>query len=229
MLHGYLPAILGGLQSTLSVAVVSLLAACVFGMIGAAAKLSGSAAARGAANVYTTLIRGVPELVLMLLIFYGGQIAVNAIADRMGAGYVDINPFMAGTMTLGFIFGAFLTETFRGAILAIPRGQIEAAQSYGLTRSQVLKRIILPQMIRHAIPGFTNSWLVMLKASALVSIIGLDDMVHRASLAAAATRQPFTFYATIALIYLALTTVSILALGALERRYSLGVRKVDFR
>jgi arginine/ornithine transport system permease protein len=229
MLHGYLPAILGGLQSTLSVAAVSLLAACVFGMIGAAAKLSGSTAARAAANVYTTLIRGVPELVLMLLIFYGGQIAVNAIADRMGAGYIDINPFIAGTMTLGFIFGAFLTETFRGAILAIPRGQIEAAQSYGLTRSQVLKRITLPQMIRHAIPGFTNSWLVMLKASALVSIIGLDDMVHRASLAAAATRQPFTFYATIALIYLALTTVSILALGALERRYSLGIRKVDFR
>jgi arginine/ornithine transport system permease protein len=229
MLHGYLPAILGGLQSTLSVAVVSLLAACLFGMAGAAAKLSGSAAARGTANVYTTLIRGVPELVLMLLIFYGGQIAVNAIADRMGAGYLDINPFIAGTVTLGFIFGAFLTETFRGAILAIPRGQIEAAQAFGLTRGQVLRRITLPQMVRHAIPGFTNSWLVMLKASALVSIIGLDDMVHRASLAAAATRQPFTFYATIALIYLALTTVSILALGALERRYSLGVRKVDFR
>jgi arginine/ornithine transport system permease protein len=229
MLHGYLPAILGGLQSTLSVAAVSLAVACVFGMVGAAAKLSGSATARVIANVYTTLIRGVPELVLMLLIFYGGQIAINRLADRLGVGYVDINPFLAGTMTLGFIFGAFLTETFRGAILAIPRGQIEAAEAYGLTRMSVLKRIILPQMVRHAIPGFTNSWLVMLKASALVSIIGLDDMVHRASLAAAATRQPFTFYATIALIYLVLTTVSILALGQLERRYSPGVRKADFR
>ncbi len=229
MLHGYLPAILGGLQSTLSVAAVSLLIACLFGLAGAAAKLSASPAARGAALAYTTLIRGVPELVLMLLIFYGGQIAINSLADRVGAGYVDINPFIAGTMTLGFIFGAFLTETFRGAVLAIPRGQTEAAQAYGLSRGQVLSRITLPQMIRHAIPGFTNSWLVMLKASALVSIIGLDDMVHRASLAAAATRQPFTFYATIALIYLALTTVSILALGWLERRYSIGVRKADFR
>jgi His/Glu/Gln/Arg/opine family amino acid ABC transporter permease subunit len=229
MLHGYLPAILGGLQSTLSVAAVSLLVACVFGLVGAAAKLSASPAANATALVYTTLIRGVPELVLMLLIFYGGQIAINALADRMGAGYIDINPFIAGTMTLGFIFGAFLTETFRGAVLAIPRGQTEAALAYGLTRGQVLRRITLPQMIRHAIPGFTNSWLVMLKASALVSIIGLDDMVHRASLAAAATRQPFTFYATIALIYLALTTISILALGWLERRYSLGVRKADFR
>ena len=229
MLHGYAPAIIGGLQSTLSVAAVSLLIACVFGIAGAAAKLSASRAGRTLAQAYTTLIRGVPELVLMLLIFYGGQIAINAAADRMGIGYIDINPFMAGTVTLGFIFGAFLTETFRGAILAIPRGQIEAAQAYGLTRWQVIRRITLPQMIRHAIPGFTNSWLVMLKASALVSIIGLDDMVHRANLAAAATRKPFTFYATIALIYLALTTVSILALGAVERRYSLGVRKVDFR
>jgi arginine/ornithine transport system permease protein len=229
MLHGYLPAILGGLRSTLSVAAVSLAIACVFGLIGAAAKLSASPAARGIANAYTTLIRGVPELVLMLLIFYGGQIAINSVADRFGAGYIDIDPFIAGTMTLGFIFGAFLTETFRGAILAIPRGQIEAAQSYGLTRGQALRRITLPQMVRHAIPGFTNSWLVMLKASALVSIIGLDDMVHRANLAAAATRKPFTFYATIALIYLALTTVSILGLSWLERRYSHGVRKADFR
>jgi arginine/ornithine transport system permease protein len=229
MLHGYAPAIFGGLRSTISVAAVSLMIACLFGMVGAAAKLSGSRAARGAAHAYTTLIRGVPELVLMLLIFYGGQIAINAIADRLDAGYIDINPFVAGTMTLGFIFGAFLTETFRGAILAIPRGQLEAARSYGLTRGQVLRRITLPQMVRHAIPGFTNSWLVMLKASALVSIIGLDDMVHRANLAAAATRKPFTFYATVALIYLALTTVSIVLLGAIEKRYSTGVRKVDFR
>jgi arginine/ornithine transport system permease protein len=229
MLHGYLPAILGGLTSTLSVAGASLAVACLFGMAGAAAKLSKSRLARSVASVYTTLIRGVPELVLMLLIFYGGQIAINALADRLGAGYVDIDPFVAGTVTLGFIFGAFLTETFRGAILAIPRGQSEAAQACGMGRGQVLRRIILPQMVRHAIPGFTNSWLVMLKASALVSIIGLDDMVHRASLAAAATRQPFTFYATIALIYLALTTVSILALGQLERRFSLGVRGADFR
>ncbi|MCA3593566.1 MAG: ABC transporter permease [Methylobacterium sp.] len=229
MLHGYLPAILGGLGSTLSVAATSLAIACLFGIIGAAAKLSDSPLARGMAQTYTTLIRGVPELVLMLLLFYGGQIALNSLVERMGWGYIDINPFAAGTLVMGFIFGAFLTETFRGAILAIPLGQIEAAQAFGMTRGQVLRRITLPQMVRHALPGFTNSWLVMLKASALVSIIGLDDMVHRANLAAAATRKPFTFYATIALIYLALTTISILALGYLERRYSHGVRKVDFR
>jgi His/Glu/Gln/Arg/opine family amino acid ABC transporter permease subunit len=228
VLHGYLPAILGGLALTLELAFLSLAVACVFGLVGAVAKLSGSRLARGLAGAYTTSIRALPDLVLMLLIFYGGQIAVNAIVERNGWEYIDVNPFVAGTLTIGFIYGAYLTETFRGAILAIPRGQIEAAQAYGMRLPQVLRRITVPQMIRHAIPGFANNWLVMVKATALVSIIGLDDMVHRAGLASAATREPFTFYAAVALIYLAITTLSILALGWLERRYSLGVRRLEF-
>ncbi len=228
MLHGYLPAILGGLALTLQLALLSLAVACVFGLAGAVAKLSGSRLARGIAAAYTTSIRALPDLVLMLLIFYGGQIAVNAIADHYGWGYVDVNPFIAGTLTIGFIYGAYLTETFRGAILAIPRGQIEAAQAFGMRGSQVLWRVTMPQMVRHAIPGFANNWLVMVKATALVSIIGLDDMVHRAGLASAATREPFTFYAAVALIYLAITTLSILGLSWLERRFSLGVRRLEF-
>ncbi|MBS7808786.1 ABC transporter permease [Variovorax sp. PCZ-1] len=228
MLYGYLPAILEGLVLTLQVSATSLAIACVFGLIGAAAKLSASRGARWAADVYTTLIRGLPELVLMLLIFYGGQIAINKVADARGWGYVDIPPFLAGVMTVGFIFGAYLTETFRGAILAIPKGQSEAAMAFGLTRGQMWRRIILPQMVRHAIPGFSNNWLIMIKASALVSIIGLDDMIHRAGLAAATTRAPFTFYMAVALIYLALTTLSIILLSQIEKRYSLGVKKVSF-
>jgi arginine/ornithine transport system permease protein len=227
VLHGYLPAILQGLASTLTVAAVSLAIACVFGMVGAVAKLSKSRAARWAAEAYTTLIRGLPELVLMLFIFYGGQIVLNMVAERQGWGYIDVPPFAAGTLTIGFVFGAYLTETFRGAILAIPKGQSEAALAFGMSRSQLLRRIVVPQMIRHAIPGFSNNWLVMVKATALVSIIGLDDMVHRANLAAAATREPFTFYAAIALLYLAVTTVSIFLLSRLEERYSLGVKQVQ--
>jgi His/Glu/Gln/Arg/opine family amino acid ABC transporter permease subunit len=227
MLHGYFPAILDGLWSTLSVAAVSLAIACLFGLMGATAKLSDSRALRGAADLYTTLIRGLPELVLMLLVFYGGQIAINTLAERFELGYIDVNPFLAGTLTLGFIFGAYLTETFRGAILAIPRGQIEAGHAFGLRPREVMWRITLPQMIRHAIPGFANNWLVMVKATALISIIGLDDMVHRANLASSATNKPFTFYAAIGLIYLAVTTISVLALHAVERRFSLGVRKVE--
>ena len=228
MLHGYLPAILEGLGLTLRVSALSLAIACVCGLLGATAKLSASRAARWTAEVYTTLIRGMPELVLMLLIFYGGQIGINALAESQGWDYIDVPPFLAGVLTIGFIFGAYLTETFRGAILAVPKGQAEAAVAYAMPRTVLLRRIVFPQMVRHAIPGFANNWLVMLKASALVSIIGLDDMVHRAGLAAASTRSPFTFYVTVALIYLCLTSVSIFLLSRLEVRYSLGVKKVQF-
>ena len=228
MFHGYLAAILGGLSITLSVAALSLTVACIFGLLGAVAKLSASRVARWAAGAYTTVIRGLPELVLMLFIFYGGQIALNELAESQGWGYIDVPPFAAGVLTIGFIFGAYLTETFRGAILAIPKGQAEAAQAFGMTRGQVLRRIVLPQMVRHAIPGFANNWLVMVKATALVSIIGLDDMLHRANMAASATREPFTFFVLIALIYLAITTVSIWLLGRVEKRFSLGVKAVSF-
>ncbi len=228
MLYGYLPAILEGLGLTLRVSALSLAIACVFGLIGAAAKLSGSRTARWSAEVYTTLIRGMPELVLMLLIFYGGQIGINRLAESQGWDYIDIPPFIAGVLTIGFIFGAYLTETFRGAILAVPKGQAEAGLAFAMSRNMVWWRIVLPQMVRHAIPGFANNWLIMIKASALVSIIGLDDMVHRAGLAAASTRAPFTFYVAVALIYLTLTSVSIFALSRVEARFSLGVKKVQF-
>ena len=228
MLYGYLPAILDGLSLTLRVSAVSLAIACVFGLIGAAAKLSRSRFAQILADVYTTVIRGLPELVLMLLIFYGGQIGINKLAESQGWNYIEIPPFTAGVLTIGFIFGAYLTETFRGAILAVPKGQAEAAYAFGMGTQRVWLRIVLPQMVRHAIPGFANNWLIMLKASALVSIIGLDDMVHRAGLAAASTRAPFTFYVAVAIIYLILTSVSIFALSRLEARYSLGVKKVAF-
>ncbi len=227
MFHGYLPMILAGLGVTLGVSATSLAIASVFGLAGAIAKLSDNAVLRAIANAYTTVIRALPDLLLMLIVFYGGQILINRIADARGWGYIDIDPFLAGTLTLGFIFGAYLTETFRGAILAVPRGQIEAAEACGMARGTVVARILLPQMIRHAIPGFTNNWLVMLKATALVSIIGLDDMVHRAGLAAAATREPFTFYAVIGAIYLAVTTVSIIVLRGVEARFSRGVRRAE--
>ena len=227
-LLSYLPTIAQGLGVTLAVAATSLAIAAVFGLLGAAAKLSDSRMARGAAEVYTTLIRGLPDLVLMLALFYGGQIVLNDVAQARGWDYIDVPPFAAGVLTIGFIFGAYLTETFRGAILAVPRGQTEAARAFGLTELQLWRRILLPQMVRHAIPGFANNWLVMVKATALVSLIGLDDMVHRASLAASATREPFTFYVLVGLMYLAITTVSIALLSRLEARYSLGVKRLTF-
>jgi arginine/ornithine transport system permease protein len=224
MLQGYLPSLLEGAALTVAVALASLALALVLGLAGAAAKLSGSTFWRRAATVYTTVIRGVPDLVLMLLIFFGGQIAVNALAQRLGMDYIDIDPFVAGVATLGFIFGAYFTETFRGAILAIPPGQLEAGRAFGMSAWTLFRRITAPQMLRFAIPSITNNWLVLVKATALVSLIGLNDMLQKAQQAAGATRQPFTFYLAVALLYLAITSVSVLALRALEQRVSRGVK-----
>lgn len=225
MLHGYLPNLIEGAGSTLAVAFSSLVVAVALGLLGAAAKLSKVEPLRWAANVYTTLIRGVPDLVLMLLVFYGAQLFVNWLLHGVGLeSSVDINPFIAGVATIGFIFGAYLTETFRGAIIAIPAGQREAGLAFGMSPAQVFVRITLPQMVRIAIPSFTNNWLVLIKSTALVSVIGLTDMMQRASLAAGATREPFTFYVAVGVLYLIITSVSLLALKALEKRFSLGVR-----
>ncbi len=224
-LQGYGPSLLEGALLTIQVALSALVLAIVLGLCGALAKLSRSRLAYALAATYTTVIRGVPDLVLMLLIFFGGQILVNDLAYRVGySGYIDINPFVAGVLTIGFIFGAYMTETFRGAMLAVPSGQLEAGYAFGMRRYQVFFRIMLPQMIRHALPGFGNNWLVLLKTTALVSIIGLDDLVRKAGLAAGATRQPFTFYLAVAFGFLVFTTVSVLLLRWAERRYSLGYR-----
>jgi arginine/ornithine transport system permease protein len=225
-LHGYGFSLLEGTLLTLEVALVSLLIAVLLGMLGALAKLSSSRLARSVASVYTTIIRGVPDLVMMLLVYFGGQMLVNKLTMQVGyEGYIDIAPFLAGVITIGFIYGAYMTETFRGAILAVPLGQLEAGYAFGMNRSQGFWRILLPQMVRHALPGFGNNWLVLLKTTALVSIIGLDDMVRKASLAAGATHLPFTFHMVVALGYLAFTTVSVLLLRWAEQHYSAGVQR----
>ena len=225
-LHGYGPSILDGTVVTLTVSLASLAISMLLGIIGALSKLSPFKPLQFAAQVYTTVIRGIPDLVLMLLVFFGGQVFINQVAPMLGYDeYIDINPFIAGVSTIGFIFGAYMTETFRGAILAVNKGQLEAGNAYGMTGFQVFRRILMPQMVRHALPGFGNVWLVLIKTTALVSIIGLDDMVRKAALAAGATRLPFTFYAVVAFNYLVITTISIYILKWLDTRYSAGVIK----
>lgn len=218
-LYGYGPSLLIGTWVTVKLSLLSLVLAVVFGLLAALAKLSASKAANALATVYTTIIRGVPELVLMLLIYFGLQVAVNNLAPKLGIDtYIDVDPFSSGVATIGFIYGAYMAETFRGAILAVPAGQLESAYAFGMSRLQVLRRVLVPQMVRFALPGFGNNWLVLLKATALVSIIGLDDLVRKASLAAGATRDSFTFYVTAAIVYLALTTVSTVLLQGAEMR-----------
>ena len=221
----YLPLILRGMLVTVELAFLSLLIAIFFGMIGALAKLSKSRIAQGVAGIYTTIIRGIPDLVLMTLIFFGGQILVNNIGEKLGLEYIDVSPFMAGVGTLGFIYGAYMAESFRGGIMAVSRGEIEAGYAFGMNPIQVFSRITLPAMVRHALPGFGNNWLVLTKATALVSVIGLHDMVYNASIAGGSTRKPFTFFCVSAFLYLIITGVSDIGLKWLDRRYSVGVRK----
>ena len=222
-LQGYGPSILQGTILTIELCLVSLVISMLLGIITAFAKLSSSRILNIGAAAYTTIIRGIPDLVLMLLVFFGGQVFINKLALFVGyEEYIDINPFVAGVCTIGFIFGAYMAETFRGAIIAVPKGQLEAGYSYGMSRFQVFVRILMPQMVRHAIPGFGNNWFVLMKATALVSIIGLNDMVRMAALAAGATRKPFTFYLVVAINYLILTSISVLILNWLNKKYSAG-------
>ena len=224
-LKGFGPLLLEGTWMTIKISLLSLLVSVVLGLLGASAKLSGAAALRVPAQLYTTLIRGVPDLVLMLLIFYSLQTWLTGITEALEWDYIEIDPFAAGVITLGFIYGAYFTETFRGAMLAVPRGQLEAATAYGLKRSQRFRYVVFPQMMRYALPGIGNNWMVMLKATALVSIIGLADLVKAAQDAGKSTYQLFYFLVLAALIYLLITSASNIALRWLERRYSAGTRE----
>ena len=227
MLQGYSQLIFEGALVTLELALSSVLLAVVIGLIGAGGKLSHNPLISGLFGAYTTLIRGVPDLVLMLLIFYGLQIALNNITTLLGFSQIDIDPLGAGIITLGFIYGAYFTETFRGAYLAVPKGQIEAATAYGFSGAQIFRRILFPAMMRFALPGIGNNWQVILKATALVSILGLNDVVKATQLAGKGTYQPFVFAIVAGVVYLSFTTVSNGVLLWLERRYSLGVKRAE--
>ena len=226
-LEGYGPLLLAGTWQTVKLAVLSLAFAFVLGLVGAAAKLSKNRLSRALGTGYTTLVRGVPDLVLMLLLFYSIQIWLNNLTDLIGWDQIDIDPFVAGVIVLGFIYGAYFTETFRGAFLSVPRGQLEAGSAFGMSGWQVFARIMFPQMMRFALPGIGNNWQVMVKATALVSIIGLADVVKAAQDAGKGTLRFFFFTLIAGAIYLAITTVSNLVLLWLEKRYSIGVRRAE--
>jgi histidine transport system permease protein len=226
-LADYGPLIASGTWMTLKLATLSLLASVLIGLAGASSKLSGNRWLRNIATLYTTMIRSVPDLVTMLLLFYSIQILLNQVTEGLGMDQIDIDPFVAGVATLAFIYGAYFTETFRGAFQAVPRGQTEAAMAYGLSPWQGFYRILFPQMMRFALPGIANNWQVMIKATALVSIIGLSDIVRATQDAGKSSMQLFYFTVIGALIYLVITTVSNGVLIWLKHHYSVGVREAE--
>lgn len=231
-LHGYGPRLLEGAGVTLSLALLSLLVAIILGLLTATAKMSRNWIAHRTATLYTTIIRGVPDLVLMMLLFFGGQIGVNVFTDWLYYQFdidifININEFVAGVVTIGLIFGAYMGETFRGAFMAVEHGQIEAGKAYGMSNALVFRRIRFPQMMRHALPGLSNNWMVLLKTTALVSVIGLSDMVRIATEASKTTREPFTFMITVALIYLLIASASEWLFARLQKRYDIGYGEAD--
>lgn len=217
----YAPLLAKGALITVALAILSLALATALGALGAAGKIAGGRIAGAAVQVYTTIVRGVPDLVMILLIYFGGQRLVNMVVGAFGGGPLSVSPFVAGMLAIGFIYGAYLTETFRGAYMTIPRGQTEAAQALGLHGWTMVRKIIAPQLIRFALPGYSNVWQVLVKSTAVVSVIGLQDLVGLANDAGKTARQPFVFFAAVLLAYLLFTFVSQQVFAWVERRHAL--------
>ena len=222
-LQGFGHLLLSGTWVTLQLAFASLGVGLVLGIAGAAAALSPLAPLRWLATTYNTLIRGVPELLLVLLIYFGG----THVLEKLTGEYIEINAFIAGVAALSIAFGAYSTEVFRSAMMEIPRGQREAAMALGLRRWDSFTRIQLPQLWRIALPGLGNLFLVLLKDTALVSVVGLEDLMRQAYVAAGFTKLPFTFYMAAAGIYLLLTILSMQVIQRLEHWANRGYRRAS--
>ncbi len=208
-LQGFGHLLISGSWVTIQLALTSLFFGLIFGLAGAAAKLSSLRVARWSATAYTTLVRGLPELLLVLTIYFGGAQVVMWVASWFGYDeYIEIGAFAAGVAALSIAFGAYATEVFRMAMLEIPKGQWEAGLASGMSPVKTFFRIILPQVWRLAIPGLGNLFQVLLKDTALVSVVGLNDIMRQAQVAISATKEPFTFYMVAAIIYLMLTVVA---------------------
>ncbi|MBR2515512.1 MAG: ABC transporter permease subunit [Halomonas sp.] len=210
--------ILSGALTTVQIAVLAYAIGLLLGLLGAGAKLSPWAPLRGLATAYSTLIRAVPELLLIILLYYAGAQALDALLAHLGmAGAMQITGFATAVGVLAFVQGAYMTEVFRGAILAIPRGQLEAADAFGFSRWTRFHRVVLPGMLPNALPGMSNLWLILIKDTALISVIGFNELFFTIQQAAASSRAYFLFYAAAGVIYLLMTLSSTAIFARLER------------
>lgn len=217
-----------GTVMTMAVACGAFGCGVLFGALGAAAKLRGGRLAAGAADLYTTVVRGVPELLVIYLLFFGGGSSLTTLAELFGYdGTVELNAFVVGVLSVGLVSGAYATEVLRGALQAVPRGQIEAGRALGMPPGLILRRVLVPQTLRFALPGLGNVWQATLKDTALVSVTALAEIMRTAHLAAGSTRNPFLFYSLAAMLYLLLTSVSTALFARAERAANRGIRREE--
>lgn len=223
---GWGGALLRAALVTLALSVAGFALGAVFGALAAFGRLSGSLIARTLADAYSTLFRGVPDLLTIYLLYFGGSVVLTTIGQMFGAqGFVGLPTFATGVLAIGIISGAYQAEVYRGAFLAIHRGELDAARAYGMSGLLMLRRIVAPQVLRYAIPGLGNVWQLVLKDSALISVIGLVELMRQAQVGAGSTRQPFIFYISAAALYLVIALASGALFQRAERRSMRGVRR----
>ncbi len=208
---------------TLAVSITAMLIGFVFALIFTPLKLSKNKFLNLIANFYTTVIRGVPELLVIYLFFFGGSSAIMFVASIFGYNdYIEINAFLTGAFSIGIISGAYSTEVFRGAIQSIDKGQFEASNVLGFNKVTRFFKIILPQMLRLSIPNLSNVWQITLKDTSLISVTGLVEIMRQSYIAAGSTRDPLLFYTVAAVLYLMLTFLSMKFINKMEIKYNRG-------
>lgn len=223
---GWGNALAAGTWLTIRLALATLPFGLVLGLAIAQAKRSDHRLLRAVGNFYTTVFRGLPELLTIFIVYFGGQIVLQKLVNLVAPGQtVEISGFVAGMIALGVVFSAYSSEVFLGAFNGIGRGQWEASKSLGLRAFPTLRLVILPQLIRLALPGLANLWLILLKDTSLVSVIALDDLLRMTGIAVRVTKQPFFFFGVACLIYLAMSMISSIGITAIERRVERGHRR----
>jgi octopine/nopaline transport system permease protein len=224
--NGWGLALLQATGMTLAVAVCGFLIGAILGTGVAAAKLSRSLVARSIADTYTTVLRGIPDLLVIYLFYFGGSAALGAIASLFGNdGFIGVPAFATGAAAIGIVSAAYQAEVFRGAYLVLNKGELEAARSVGMHRFLMFRRIVAPQVMRFAIPGLGNVWQLILKESALISVTGLVELLRQAQIGAGSTRRPFDFFLTAAVLYLVITSISTFLFQKAETYSMRGVRR----
>jgi polar amino acid transport system permease protein len=221
--EGWLDDIFQGVFITVSLAAATLPLGLAIGFFVALAKKSEEPSLKLAGDIYTTIFRGLPELLTLFLVYYGAQIGLQHVIRLFRPeASVEVNSFVSGMVALGVVFSSYASEVFLSAFRAIPRGQYEGGYSIGLSRGQTMRLVIMPQLIRIALPGLANLWLILLKDTALVSAIGLSDILRQSGIAARVTREAFLFFGVASLLYLVLAIISSVGIRAVERAVSQG-------